>query len=237
MEINQAAQTFLLFFFIFALSLVGLGFHLKFKKNSPKISLANAVETSILVVGIFTLLVFGGSYYFVLSDANPSTQPLKDALSITASFFGGLATLTAAYIASRLFNDWKEQKKYEVPYSLTLDALTTYIKSKDTYFKYLVQYAINHKHEVISYATADNLFNEALLKIRLLDAACNALGIEGFNVEIDYVIRNYTSIQYPIENEEELKKLDYEKLKLIHKQMFKNDDQLRKKMIEKFGLE
>lgn len=122
MEINQAAQTFLLFFFIFASSLVGLGFHLKFKKKSPKISLANSVETSILVVGIFTLLVFGGSYYFVLSDANLSTQPLKDALSITASFFGGFATLTAAYIASRLFNDWREQHNKNIDSQLCLKA-------------------------------------------------------------------------------------------------------------------
>lgn len=114
MEINQASQTFLLFFFIFALSLAGLGFYLKFDHKSPEISLSNAVQTALLIVGFFTLLVFGGSYYFVLSDIDASKQPLRDSLSITASFFGGFATLTAAYIASKLFNDWRDQFKLEL---------------------------------------------------------------------------------------------------------------------------
>lgn len=72
-------------------------------------TLKDSVQTAFLIVGIFTLLVFGVSYYFVLIDNVPTQQPLKDALSITASFFGGFATLTAAYIASKLFNDWKMQ--------------------------------------------------------------------------------------------------------------------------------
>lgn len=114
MEINQATQTFLLFFFIFITSLLGFAIYIKKHEKLSKISLANAVQTSILIVGIFTLLVFGGSYYFVLSDVKASEQPLKDALSITASFFGGFATLIAAYIASLLFNDWKDEKNYEL---------------------------------------------------------------------------------------------------------------------------
>lgn len=113
MEINQATQTFLLFFFIFVTSLLGFSIYIKKHEKLSKISLANAVETSILIVGIFALLVFGGSYYFVLSDVNASEQPLKDALSITASFFGGFATLTAAYIASKLFNDWRFEKDHD----------------------------------------------------------------------------------------------------------------------------
>lgn len=114
MEINQATQTFLLFFFIFVTSLLGFSIYIKKHEKLSKISLANAVETSILIVGIFALLVFGGSYYFVLSDVNASEQPLKDALSITASFFGGFATLTAAYIGSKLFNKWQDQHNKDV---------------------------------------------------------------------------------------------------------------------------
>ena len=75
-------------------------------------TLKDSVQTAFLIVGFFTLLIFGASYYFVLSDANPTQQPLKDSLSITASFFGGFATLTAAYIASRLFNDWRDEQSY-----------------------------------------------------------------------------------------------------------------------------
>ncbi|WP_336034684.1 hypothetical protein [Acinetobacter bereziniae] len=96
------------------MSLIGFAYFKNNNKNSTKISLANAVQTSILFVGIFTLLVFGASYYFVLSDVEPTKQPLKDSLTITSSFFGGFATLTAAYIASRLFNDWKEQHNLQI---------------------------------------------------------------------------------------------------------------------------
>lgn len=108
MYLSQSTQTFILFFTIFLTILIGLFFLFNHNKQ-VKLSLANAVQTSILIVGFLTLIVFGGSYYFILSDAQPSTQPLKDALSITASFFGGFATLIAAYIASRMFNDWRDE--------------------------------------------------------------------------------------------------------------------------------
>lgn len=112
MDISQSTQTFLLFFSIFLITLICLFF--LFRRNKQvKLSLVNAVQTSILVVGFLTIIVFGGSYYFVLSDIQPSSQPLKDALSIAASFFGGFATLIAAYIASKLFNDWRDQKDHE----------------------------------------------------------------------------------------------------------------------------
>ncbi|RZG76656.1 hypothetical protein [Acinetobacter sp. WCHAc060025] len=71
-------------------------------------TLKDSVQTAILIVGFFSLLIFGVSYYFILIDPDSSNHPLKESLSITASFFGGFATLTAAYIASKLFNDWKD---------------------------------------------------------------------------------------------------------------------------------
>ncbi|ENV16440.1 hypothetical protein [Acinetobacter guillouiae] len=76
-------------------------------------TLKDSVQTAILVVATFSLLIFGASYYFVLIDPDSSNYPLKEALSITASFFGGFATLTAAYIASRLFNDWRLEKDHD----------------------------------------------------------------------------------------------------------------------------
>ena len=77
-------------------------------------NLKYSIQTAILVVGFFSLLVFSASYNFILLDTKPTEQPLKDALSITASFFGGFATLTAAYIASKLFNNWKEQHNLQI---------------------------------------------------------------------------------------------------------------------------
>lgn len=113
MDLNQSFQTFLILIVVFLILLVGLFFLFKQNKQE-KLSLAGAVQTSILVVGFLSLIVFGGSYYFVLSDVDPSKQPLKDALSIAASFFGGFATLTAAYIASKMFNDWKDEHNKSV---------------------------------------------------------------------------------------------------------------------------
>jgi len=76
-------------------------------------TLKDSVQTAFLVVGFFTLIVFATSYYFILIDPDSSNLPLKESLSITASFFGGFATLTAAYIASRLFNDWRLEKDHD----------------------------------------------------------------------------------------------------------------------------
>lgn len=38
----------------------------------------------------------------------------KDALNTTGSYFGGIATLTAAYLASRLFNDWRDEYRLKL---------------------------------------------------------------------------------------------------------------------------
>ncbi|MRT38797.1 hypothetical protein GJV03_16635 [Acinetobacter sp. RIT698] len=70
-------------------------------------TLKDSVQTAILVVGFFSLLVFGATYYFVLIDPDSSSYPLKESLSITASFFGGFSTLVAAYIATHLYEDWR----------------------------------------------------------------------------------------------------------------------------------
>ncbi|WP_010117525.1 hypothetical protein [Acinetobacter sp. P8-3-8] len=150
MEINQAAQTFLLFYFLIFFSLIGFAYFINNNKKTSKISLANAVQTSILFVGIFTLLVFGASYYFVLSDADPTKQPLKDALSISASFFGGFATLTAAYIASKLFNDWKEQHNLQIIALEAKNAFHLFHKQADQIyeFKCKIEDIENNKSEV-----------------------------------------------------------------------------------------
>jgi hypothetical protein len=125
-----------------------------------KISLANAVETSILIVGIFTLLVFGGSYYFVLSDVNASEQPLKDALSITASFFGGFATLTAAYIASRLFNDWRAEYN-KITESEYLKLALKYIREIQT-IERQCRIAIKQSNTTIKYGILGRVKNDVL---------------------------------------------------------------------------
>ncbi|MDC4912242.1 hypothetical protein OHW08_15095 [Acinetobacter baumannii] len=47
-----------------------------------------------------------------LYSYNKIDQPLKEAWSLTISMLSALATIGAAIIAATLFNDWKEQEKY-----------------------------------------------------------------------------------------------------------------------------
>lgn len=64
-------------------------------------NISKLASTVILATAFATLFLFAFLFYLY--------GDLKDALSDTASFFGGIATLVAAYIATQLFNDWKEQ--------------------------------------------------------------------------------------------------------------------------------
>lgn len=52
------------------------------------------------------------------------SEVLDKSFSVSIGFFGGAATLTAAYIASKLFNDWKLEKKYELENSLLSNILS-----------------------------------------------------------------------------------------------------------------
>lgn len=79
-------------------------------KTSPfaKIKISKMVSTIILSTTFTTILLFGLIFYMYYEPNTEYTVGLKESFSITASFFGGIATLVAAYIASQLFNDWRE---------------------------------------------------------------------------------------------------------------------------------
>lgn len=99
-------------------------------------TLKDSVQTAILIVGFFSLLVFGASYYFVLIDPDSSSYPLKESLSITASFFGGFATLTAAYIASKMYVDWKKPHDLNIETEHKKEILKLIRKIMPIEFKY-----------------------------------------------------------------------------------------------------
>lgn len=72
------------------------------------------VQTAFLVCSVITILLFGFIYFLLTKDISNSASTLKESLSLTASFFGGISTLATAYIATLLFNDWKDQEKYKI---------------------------------------------------------------------------------------------------------------------------
>lgn len=66
--------------------------------------------STIFLATIFACILLFACIFWFYSNADSKTLGLlKDSLSTASSFFGGITTLTAAYIASRLFNDWKIQ--------------------------------------------------------------------------------------------------------------------------------
>ncbi|MBJ8552668.1 hypothetical protein [Acinetobacter bereziniae] len=208
MELSQPTQTFLLLYFVFLISLIGIALFINNNKKLPEISLANAVQTSILFTGFFTLLVFGASYYFVLSDSLPSSQPLKDALSITASFFGGFATLTAAYIASKLFNDWREQKKYEIISNLSLETYMEFINAKDQLQLYLFQENYEIKME---FSDIDTAMFKAITKLNLLDNVLIKFNFPTIkNLIVKFYLGNYCKIDNKYKSIENLSKTNIE---------------------------
>jgi hypothetical protein len=72
------------------------------------------VSTIILATTFACIFLFVCVFWFYSSADSKTLGLLKDSLSTTSGFFGGITTLIAAYIASRLFNDWKEQHNKQV---------------------------------------------------------------------------------------------------------------------------
>lgn len=70
------------------------------------------VETTLAIC--FCILIFIIAFVWIAFHFNDSTSAFKDSLSIGASFFGGIATLAATFIATYLYVDWKEPHKYNL---------------------------------------------------------------------------------------------------------------------------
>ncbi|MFW1946773.1 hypothetical protein ACG907_02525 [Acinetobacter bereziniae] len=77
--------------------------------NLTKVSILAINTIATLVVATAVIMAATFILFFYLDSANG----IKDAWSTIAGFFGGFATLTAAYIASKLFNDWRDIEKFK----------------------------------------------------------------------------------------------------------------------------
>ena len=66
------------------------------------------ISTVILASSFSSILLFAFIFWLYSNSDSKTLSTLKDALSTTSGFFGGITTLIAAYIASKLFNDWKD---------------------------------------------------------------------------------------------------------------------------------
>lgn len=82
-------------------------------------NISKMASTVILVTSFSTIFLFAIIFYLYGGEH----KNLNEAFSITASFFGGIATLVAAYIATQLFNNWRDEKNYDLENSLLTSIL------------------------------------------------------------------------------------------------------------------
>ena len=75
---------------------------------------SHLISTIFLATAFGCILLFAVIFWFYSNADSKTLILLKDSLSTASGFFGGITTLIAAYIASRLFNDWKEQHNKQV---------------------------------------------------------------------------------------------------------------------------
>lgn len=74
---------------------------------------------------ISSILVIFFFFTFWLFSYNNTEDPLKDSWDISISFFSGLATIGAAIIASKLYNDWRIQHNANIELTYISEILTS----------------------------------------------------------------------------------------------------------------
>lgn len=213
MEKIQATQIFLILGFIFIIVILGL--YLKFIQKSCKASIVNAVQKPIIIVSIITLFIFGGSYYFIVSNGSSISQSLKDATSITSSFFSGLATLAGVYIAANLVENWRIKYNQEKLDKLINDTAKTCVEIT-TYFLYEYQEKIdltkNKNKELISKFLTINTNdpeNEIKNILKLIDESNKKIlskltilskDLHHNNLQLKIILNNQSKIPIFLEN-------------------------------------
>jgi len=74
---------------------------------------------------VFVTSLFVLAFTWIIFDYTESSKSLKDAWDITGSFFGGITTLVAAYIATQLFNDWRDQHNKNIDAQLCMKVISS----------------------------------------------------------------------------------------------------------------
>lgn len=62
----------------------------------------------------------------IVSGCNGEQKPIFNAITLYGSYFGGIATLAAAYIASLLFNKWQDQHNKNIESNLILKIVESF---------------------------------------------------------------------------------------------------------------
>lgn len=95
-------------------------------------NISKLVSTIILAASFAMIFLFVIIFYLYGGERSV----LKDALSMTASFFGGIATLIAAYIAYSLYVDWRTPHNLNIETEHKKEILKVIRKLSPLEFKY-----------------------------------------------------------------------------------------------------
>ncbi|HEN9693487.1 hypothetical protein VXR09_12090 [Acinetobacter baumannii] len=193
----------------------------------------NAFSISIIFIGLILIIllfsIFGILYFFW-----GNVKAVQDSLSTTGSIFSAIATLGAAAIAAYLFNDWKDQKKYEIVSTLAIETHREYTYAKDKFMFYLFQHI--YGTTPITYKEVDDELFMVISKLNLLDAILERFE---FGIRINSEIKNvymegYCKVPKYYRRVEALKQFDAEHLTNIFNQAFDRDkdEKLLKKLLD-----
>lgn len=131
--------------------------------------------------------IFAATYilFWVLFLCFDSPNAAREAINVLGSYFGGVATLWAAFIAAYLFNDWRVVKQYEIKldYVLTIKKQTQeligFINSNRRNF---VKYRFKIKNPNLTIPDFNVLLNEmheieneVVLRLNLISIEMNEL--------------------------------------------------------------
>lgn len=126
-----------------------------------------AIIRGILTGLATTLIVFGVVYVLMVSDDLLSVARFESALNITGSYFGGITTLTAAYIASRMFNDWKDQHNKSVDKEIifgVISNLNSFLLETQHFHNSICQ--VVNSSELIKFKLSNDQFAETVDYLR-----------------------------------------------------------------------
>lgn len=177
-------------------------------------SISKLASTVILATSFATIFLFAFIFYLFGGEGSN----LKDALSMTASFFGGIATLVAAYIATQLFNDWRDEKNHELTSSLAMECVRDYLKAKDMFFFYIFQY--EYGIESIAFKDLDNHFTSTHNKLIILNKILNKTksGVLEKSIIDLLFTNNYQNLYGEINSESKLRTANVQRLHAINKE-------------------
>ncbi|ENW97317.1 hypothetical protein [Acinetobacter dispersus] len=155
-----------------------------------------------------------------------------DAISAFGSILGAFGTLFATIVAAYLFNDWKDQKKYEIVSTLALEAHREFIYAKDKYHFFLFQHIYGTPE--ITYKEVDDDLFKVISKLNLLDAILERFkfGIR-INSEIENIYtKGYCKVPQHYRQVVDLKRYGASQLQVVFDQAFSKDNDLYKKLLD-----